>query len=185
MLGITLHDGWVLTRFWILAIPLLMAVFLVGVVCFVLLVLVARRNGKSLPLVAIVIFAVIGMAGPIVLTSSPKTSAAIRFWVERPIFSAIAEMELPLDEMRPYDGVELPRSLCVVSVNCEVYTLHTFNTGEPVLFVPDYLGIPDGAAGYGHFARTPSPGMAYDGFGDRICPTMELADGWWWLGFCG
>ncbi|WP_157128904.1 hypothetical protein [Nocardia amamiensis] len=42
---------------------------------------------------------------------------------------------------------------------------------------------PDDALGYGYFVGTREPGP-YDGFGEPVCPTMELAGGWWWLDYC-
>lgn len=62
-----------------------------------------------------------------------------------------------------------------VSANRKVVVIGT-SDGHQVRFVPDFVGIPDGAAGYGHFIGPPDPGP-YDRFGDSICPTMELAGG--------
>ncbi|MEU1432435.1 hypothetical protein ABZ412_35750 [Nocardia sp. NPDC005746] len=102
-----------------------------------------------------------------------NANAWTRFWVERPAFAAIAAMELP-DGKIDYYGAELPPHLCLVSANCRVAVIGT-SGGQPVLFVPDYIGIPDDALGYGHFVGTPEPGP-YDGFGEPVCPTMELAE---------
>ncbi|WP_040841560.1 hypothetical protein [Nocardia brevicatena] len=104
------------------------------------------------------------------------------FWLERPAFAAVAGMEVPQHRQGNYYGAPLPSHLCFVSANCKVAVIGTSN-GYPVRFVPDYIGIPDGAAGYGHFTGKPDPGP-YDGFGDDICPTLELDGGWWWLGPC-
>ncbi|QLY31759.1 hypothetical protein [Nocardia huaxiensis] len=181
-LGVTLHRGWIATEFWILTLPLLLAVFVMLSGGFALVLWLAFRGGRRWPLVATAIFVLIGAGGPVLLFSNSKANAWTRFWVERPAFAAVEAMELPPDREIDYYGVQLPRHLCFVSANCKVAVIGT-SGGQPVRFVPDYIGIPDDALGYGHFVGTPEPGP-YDGFGEPVCPTMELADGWWWLDFC-
>ncbi len=181
-LGVTLHSGWVFTEFWIFALPLLLAVFVIVLACFALALFLASRDTRRWPLVATAVLTAVGVGGSVLLTLNPKASAWTRFWVERPAFAAVAAMELPELRAIDYYGVELPRHLCFVSANCKVAVIGT-SGGQPVRFVPDYIGIPDDALGYGHFVGTPEPGP-YDGWGARICPTMELAGGWWWLGYC-
>ncbi|MGK8491361.1 hypothetical protein [Nocardia asiatica] len=181
-LGVTLHRGWLLTDFWIFALPLLLGVFVTVLACFVLVLFLAARDTRRWPLVATAVLALIGVGGSVLLFFDPKAAAWTRFWVERPAFAAVAAMKLPEHHKVDYYGVELPRHLCFVSANCKVAVIGT-SDGQPVRFVPDYIGIPDDALGYGHFVGTPEPGP-YDGFGEPICPTMELAGGWWWLDFC-
>ncbi|WP_342800182.1 hypothetical protein [Nocardia sp. No.11] len=182
-LGVTLHIGWVFTEFWILAFPLLLGVFVIVLACFAFVLFLASRDTRPWPLVATAVLALIGVGGSLFLFFNPKAAAWTRFWVERPAFAAVAAMELPELRSIDYYGVDLPRHLCFVSVNCKVAVIGTSN-GQPVRFVPTYIGIPDDAHGYAHFVGTPEPGP-YDGFGEPVCPTMELGGGWWWLDFCG
>ncbi|MFB7718816.1 hypothetical protein [Nocardia sp. NPDC056100] len=162
--------------------PLLAMVFLVILALFVIALYLASCDARRWPLVATAVLALIGLGGSVFLFFNMKATAWTRFWLERPAFSAIAAMELPTDRDIEYYGVELPDHLCFVSANCKVAVIGT-SGGHPVRFVPDSIGIPDDAYGYGHFVGTPEPGP-YDGFGEPICPTMELAGGWWWLGSC-
>ncbi|MEU1432336.1 hypothetical protein ABZ412_35245 [Nocardia sp. NPDC005746] len=181
VLGVTLHRGWIVTKLWILALPLLLGVFVAALACFALALFLAGGDTRRWPLAATAMLALIGIGGSVLLFMNPKASAWTRFWVERPAFAAIAAMELPEGKI-PFYGVELPPHLCLVSANCRVAVIGT-SGGQPVLFVPDYIGIPDDALGYGHFVGTPEPGP-YNGFGEPVCPTMELAGGWWWLDSC-
>ncbi|MFB7718524.1 hypothetical protein [Nocardia sp. NPDC056100] len=181
-LGVMLHRGWIVTKLWIFAFPLLLAIFATVLTFFVLALYLAARSGRRGPLAATAVLTLIGLGGPVYLYFHTEANAWTRFWLERPAFSAIAAMELPQDRKIEYYGVELPEHLCFVSANCRVAVIGT-SGGHPVRFVPDYIGIPDDAFGYGHFVGTPEPGP-YDGFGEPICPTMELGGGWWWLDFC-
>lgn len=181
-LGVTLHRGWIVTKLWIFALPLLLGVFVTVLASFVLVLFLAGRDRRRWPLVATAVLALIGIGGSVFLFWNSKASTWTRFWLERPAFAAVAAMELPERRSIDYYGVELPLYLCFVSANCKVAVIGT-SGGQPVRFVPDYIGIPDDAFGYGHFVGTPEPGP-YDGFGEPVCPTMELSGGWWWLDYC-
>ncbi|MEV0297384.1 hypothetical protein [Nocardia sp. NPDC050710] len=181
-LGVTLHRGWILTQLWLLALPVLALAFLILIALLALALWQASRDMHQWPVLATVMLALIGVSGPIFCVVNPKAAVWSRFWLERPAFAAVATVEVPERGRGDYYGVELPSHLCFVSANCKVAVIG-INGGQPVRFVPDYLGIPDGAIGYGHFTGTPESGP-YDGFGDPICPTMELAGGWWWLERC-
>ncbi|WP_157534904.1 hypothetical protein [Nocardia inohanensis] len=182
LLLVTLHRGWIVTQFWILALPLLLGVFVVVSALLMVMVWLAGRDGRWWSLVATVLLAVVGVGGSVFLFFDLKAFVWTKFWLERPAFTAIAAMELPERDRIGYYGVDLPAYLCFVSANCKVAVIGT-SGGEPVRFVPDFLGIPDDAEGYAHFVGTPEPGP-YDGFGESICPTVELGGGWWWLGSC-
>ncbi|MFI5536406.1 hypothetical protein ACIA5H_08450 [Nocardia sp. NPDC051900] len=181
-LGYTLHRGWILTQLWLLALPLSALAFLISIALFTLALWRARRDARRWPLAVTAVLAVIGLCGPVFLILEPEAAAWTRFQLERPAFAAAATVEVPEPGAGDYYGVALPRHLCFVSANCKVAVIGT-SGGQPVRFVPDYVGIPDGAVGYGHFTGTPGAGP-YDGFGDPICPTTELAGGWWWLTPC-
>ncbi|WP_067714099.1 hypothetical protein [Nocardia yamanashiensis] len=181
--GVVLHRGWIVTKLWLLALPLLLAIALVLITLFVVAVWRAGRHPSPWPLAITSMLTVLGIAGPAFLATHLEASAWTRFWLERPAFAAIAHMEVPPYGQGDYYGTDLPAQLCFVSAMCKVAVIGT-SAGHPVRFVPDYVGIPDDAFGYGHFIGKPDPGP-YDGFGAQICPTMELAGGWWWLDYCG
>ncbi|WP_342800329.1 hypothetical protein [Nocardia sp. No.11] len=176
-----LHRGWVVTQLWLLALPVLVLVWVVVIVVFAVAIGRARRFPRRWPVVVTAVFAVIGTGGPALFVAEPEVGVFTRFWLERPAFAAVAATSVPA---RPddYYGSPLPSHLCLVSANCRVAVIGT-SGGHPVRFVPDHVGIPDGATGYAHFRGAPGPGP-YDGFGDPICPKIELSGGWWWLGGC-
>ncbi|GGL17490.1 hypothetical protein GCM10011588_35260 [Nocardia jinanensis] len=58
-----------------------------------------------------------------------------------------------------------------------------YSNGAPVRYAADYIDIADHTYGYGHFVGTPEPGP-YNSVGIPVCPTMELAGGWWWIERC-
>ncbi|MGW6421110.1 hypothetical protein ACWF82_00390 [Nocardia sp. NPDC055053] len=171
-----LHHGRILTHLWLLALPVLALAWLMIFAVFAFALWRAARYAPGWPVVVTAAMAVIGM----LFIADREAGAWARFWIERPAFAAVAAMDPP--DRDTYYGTQLPDHLCSVSVNCKVATIG-ISGGHPVRFVPDYAGIPDGATGYGHFIGRPDPGP-YDGFGDAICPTMELAGGWWWLSGC-
>ncbi|MEV0389596.1 hypothetical protein [Nonomuraea sp. NPDC050643] len=179
---LALHTGWLFTVLWILGpVALIGAVFAFVVLCCPALALVAvHERFTALGLACLVL--ILGVAAPVVLVLSPDLRVRARFYVERSAFGSVVELarqgRLASDE---YYGARLPGPLCFVSATCGVVTW-TAGDGQPVLFVPDWVGIPDDAVGYAHF--TGPPGGSYDGFGLRICPRLELADGWWWLDAC-
>lgn len=180
--GVVLHRGWIVTKLWLFALPLLLIVALLVISLFTVVVWLASRGDSRRQLAATSMITVIGLAGPVFLATHLEASAWTRFWLERPAFAAIADIEVPPYGEGDYYGVDLPGQLCFVSAMCKVAVIGT-SGGHPVKFVPDYVGIPDDAFGYGHFVGTPEPGP-YDGFGETICPTMELGGGWWWLDYC-
>ncbi|MEV6061059.1 hypothetical protein AB0L62_13755 [Nocardia asteroides] len=177
---IALHRGVIVTYLWLLALPLLALVFAAVIAGFGLAVWRASRHPSRWPLVTTAALAVIGIGAPVLFVVRPEVGVWLRFQLERPAFAAVAAMDAP-DADDGYYGKSLPRHLCWVSANCKVADLGS--PEQPVPFVPDYVGIPDGATGYAHFTEPPGDGP-YEGFGDPICPRVELSGGWWWLGAC-
>jgi hypothetical protein len=55
--------------------------------------------------------------------------------------------------------------------------------GQPVVFLPQWIGIPDDAAGYVFFNGDPSPELIVDLFGEpaHVRAGIDLGDGWWYL----
>ena len=85
-----------------------------------------------------------------------------------------------------YDA-PLPAELAAISVNGRMSVAGECG-GEPVLFVPEFTGIPDGAFGYIHvtclnplaLAESTRDAEYLDGNGDRLIARFPLGDGWWW-----
>ncbi|GAD85993.1 hypothetical protein NCAST_32_04800 [Nocardia asteroides NBRC 15531] len=177
---IALHRGVILTYLWLLALPLLALAFAAVIAGSGLAVWQASPHASRGPLVATAGLALIAIGAPVLFVVRPELGVWLRFQLARPGFAAVAAMDAPSAD-DGYYGKSLPGHLCWVSANCKVADIGT--PEQPVPFVPDYVGIPDGATGYGYFTDAPSAGP-YDGFGDPICPRIELPGGWWWLGGC-
>ncbi|MEV4172285.1 hypothetical protein [Nonomuraea sp. NPDC049709] len=183
LVGLVLHSGWLHTELWILAPFVLMAAMSAFVVLTAPAVAFVAVRGRSGVISATCLLLVAGVVTPAVLTVSPDLRARARFYLERPAFGRVVELaRAGRLASGSYHGARLPGELCFVSATCGVVTWRAEDGGR-VLFVPDRVGIPDDAVGYAHF--TGAPRGAYDGFGMRICPSFELADGWWWLDACG
>ena len=55
--------------------------------------------------------------------------------------------------------------------------------GRPVVFLPQWLGIPDDAVGYVFIDGVPEQGLTVDLFGSRVhvAGGTDLGNGWWYL----
>lgn len=177
-----LHHGPIYTELWLMGILAELAVYAVAIGCYGFLLIGLGSRKRALIAGALVMLT--GLAcGPVLWTDS-VLRAQMRFALERPAFDRIAALARAGrlgDLEKEYYGVPLPGMLCYVSANCRVAALG-YSDGQPVLFVPDSVGIPDDAVGFGHFAG--EAGDSYDGFGLVICPKKELGGGWWWLDRC-
>jgi hypothetical protein len=124
-----------------------------------------------------------GLTGALWVRADPAARAWVRFQSERPAFTKVVSMvrEGRFGDPRDWDyyGPRLPGSLCLISVNCRVARIGG-DDGRWVLFIPDWIGIPDDAVGFAHFDAPPD-GRFLDGFGSPLCPTTRLGSGWWWM----
>ncbi|MEV0367998.1 hypothetical protein [Nocardia fusca] len=142
---------------------------------------VARSGSRGLS-VAAAVLAVVSVSGSLFLFVDTKASGWARFWLEYPAFAAAAAVEVPEHGEGDLYGVDLPSHLCVVAPNCRIATLG-YSNRAPIRYAADYVEVFEDTYGYGHFVGTPESGP-YNGFGTSVCPTMELAGGWWWLERC-
>ncbi|MEV4167219.1 hypothetical protein [Nonomuraea dietziae] len=185
MLAVGLHIGGLVTALWLLA-PLVEGVaYLVALAVYVpVMTVLVRRRGVAACAAGLVL-TIAGLAAPVTLQFTPELRVPLRFHLERFAFTQVAELaregKLPAERLHSYLGAELPSHLCFVSANCRVSALGT-SGGRPVLFLPDWLGIPDDALGYAHF--TGEATGSFDAYGMRVCPTTHLGDGWWWMDRC-
>ncbi|MEV0685057.1 hypothetical protein AB0I35_14450 [Nocardia sp. NPDC050378] len=175
-----LHSGWVVTALWILALPLLAAFWLAVVVVAVIAAWRTTKMERRWPQVVAGLAAVVSIGVPVMFYLWPEARVWTRFQLERPAFDAAVARDL---SVRDYYGTDLPTHLCWVSANCKVAVVRTVDN-HTARFVPDYVGIPDGAVGYAQLDGEP-PAEPFEVFGDQLCPVIELGDGWWWLEYCG
>jgi hypothetical protein len=176
-----LFSSWLLTKLWLLGLLFLLVLFIIAAaVTCVATVVIARRTGAERA-------AAIGLAGGLLAMTvvlGDWNSAYARFWfaLNRPQFVATADLArsgaLGVPAEWDYYGPRLPAPLNVLSVNGRISMIDEA-AGEPILFMPAYLGVPDDAYGFVHISGAHRPG-SLDGYGDLIAPRIELGDGWWW-----
>ncbi|MEV0731449.1 hypothetical protein [Polymorphospora sp. NPDC050346] len=55
--------------------------------------------------------------------------------------------------------------------------------GEPVVFLPQWLGLPDDAGGYAYLAGEPRPDLEVNLYGARayLAGGIRLGNGWWYV----
>jgi hypothetical protein len=84
--------------------------------------------------------------------------------------------------MDDYYGRALPWCLRDLSTLGTAAVVGEQDSG-PVVFLPQWLGIPDDAAGYVFVDGVPEPGLTVDLFGARVhvAGGTDLGDGWWYL----
>ncbi|MFE3054811.1 hypothetical protein [Nocardia sp. NPDC059239] len=179
---VTLHAELFLYWIGVLYLPLFAFGYLILAIVFVVLLRRVTRSGSQGLAVATAALAVVGVSGSLFLFVDTKASGWARFWLEYPAFAAAATVEVPKHGEGDLYGVELPSHLCVVAPNCRIANLG-YSNGAPVRYAADYVDVFEDTYGYGHFVGTPEP-RPYNGFGIPLCPTMELAGGWWWLERC-
>jgi hypothetical protein len=176
-----LFSGWLVTKLWLVGVLFFLVLFIIAaVVTCLATVVIARRTGAARAVS-------IGLAGGLLAVTvvfGDWHSAYARFWftLNRPQFVAAADLArsgaLGVPAEWDYYGPQLPAPLNVLSVDGRISVIGEA-AGQPVLFMPAYLGIPDDAYGFVHISGADRPGRL-DGYGDRIEPRIELGDGWWW-----
>jgi hypothetical protein len=81
-----------------------------------------------------------------------------------------------------YYGQRLPRYLADLSTNGRAATV-AFQDGKPVVFLAQYMGIPDDAIGFVYFDGVPDSDLLIDLFGypATFADGEQLGDGWWYV----
>lgn len=181
-LVVTLHAEFFMYWLWVLYLPLFAFGYSILAIVFAVLLWPLIRTGSRGLSVAATALAAVGVGGSLFLFVDTEAGGRARFWLEYPAFAAAATVEVPEYGKDDLYGVELPSHLCVVAPNCRIANLGSSN-GAPIRYAADYVEVSDNTYGYGHFVGTPEPGP-YNGFGIPVCPTVELAGGWWWLERC-
>ncbi|MEN3536531.1 hypothetical protein AAH991_15560 [Microbispora sp. ZYX-F-249] len=185
MAALELHRGPVYSALWLFGVFAEGAAYLVLLAVCLPMMVVLGLGRRPIPIVIGLVLMVLGLASGPVSWADPALRAQIRFFVERPAFGRVVELSrqgrLPVTGQDAYYGPELPGLLCYLSANCRVATLG-YSGGQPILYIPDWIGIPDDSIGFAHFAGEASG--RYDGFGMQICPVVPLGEGWWWMDSC-
>ena len=80
---------------------------------------------------------------------------------------------------RGTDGI---RIVCGLSTSGTAAVVGQRDSGR-VVFLPQWLGIPDDATGYVFVDGAPQPSLTVDLFGARVqvAGGVNLGDGWWYL----
>lgn len=81
-----------------------------------------------------------------------------------------------------YYGQQLPRYLADLSTNGRAATVGR-QDGKPVVFLPQFMGIPDDAVGFAYFDGQPDSDLLIDLFGypAYLAEGDSLGDGWWYV----
>lgn len=111
----------------------------------------------------------------------PRSYYVIHRWGFAEVADLVHQGELgrPGEE---YYGQQLPRYLADLSTNGRAATVGR-QDGEPVVFLPQFMGIPDDAVGYVYFDGQPDSDLVIDLFGypATLAEGQSLGDGWWYV----
>jgi hypothetical protein len=127
--------------------------------------------------------AVVGLVACVYMTNwgvfEPRSYFATHQWAFGHVASLADDGELDSDE---YLGAPLPRYVADLSTNGRVAVIGD-QDGQPVYFLPQYMGLRSRAAGYVYFDGVPEPGLVIDLFGHReyLTAGLDLGDGWWYI----
>ena len=105
------------------------------------------------------------------------------YWSHRWAFAAVADgvRDGTIGASDAYYGELLPRPLRDLSTNGRAAAISRHG-GRPVVFVPEYLGVPDDAAGYVFYEGVLPADLTLDLYGSRasLKGAENLGDGWWY-----
>lgn len=166
-------------------VGLIMTCWVVGVGVAVVVIARGVRTTR-LKLVVVVLFSVVAVALSGWTSSWTMLDPRSNFFVHQYRFAMLAEV-LDRGDFRgthEYYGDPLPISLASLSLNGRVSIRGTCK-GQPVYFVPRWVGMPDDAGGYLYFPGLPEPGEScfLDLWGrpGYLSEAEPLSKGWWWL----
>jgi hypothetical protein len=166
----------------VLVVPVVeAAVWAAAVTVTVYVVWWVRRGGVVLGVLA----ALIGGAAFAYLTNwsvlEPRRYYEFHRWGFGQVAELVDEGELGAlgDE---YYGQRLPRYLADLSTNGRAATVAR-QDGKPVVFLAQFIGIPDDAVGYVYFDGEPDTDLLIDLFGYPfyLADGEPLGDGWWYV----
>ncbi|MEU4781958.1 hypothetical protein [Micromonospora sp. NPDC023633] len=107
------------------------------------------------------------------------------YWAShRWAFNAVADgvQEGRIGTSREYYGQRLPLHLRDLSTNGRAAVVGR-QDDKPVVFLPQWIGVPDDAGGYVYLDAPPRPDLVVDLFGEpvRVAGGQHLGDGWWYV----
>lgn len=156
--------------------------WLTAIVVTVLAVLVVWRGGGRR---RVALLLVPGLLAPAAIVTVDWTSAYVHGFhrLNRADFAAAAALADKVTAR--YDdryGQLLPKELQHLSTGGRAVRLGTgADNGPTAVFLPVWIGTPDGAAGYGYLPGTPTD-TVFDCFADPCRARWSLGDDWYWLG---
>lgn len=165
---------------WIFALVVYAGVYLLAAVLTIAFTIGAwRKHGPAWSAATLATSA--AAAAVILAVDWTWTSVHGTFLLNRPHFAAVAALsEAGALESDEYYGARLPLGLGHLSVHGTAARIDAAAPDTSVLFLPAWLGIPDGGVGYAYLGdRAPEP--RYDCFGDWCEPRWSLGGGWYWL----
>ncbi len=139
------------------------------------------RRGRSVPALSLVL--VPGVLAPVAIVAVDWTSTFVHGFhrLHRADFHAAAALA---DQVTARHGDRygqvLPKNLRHLSSKGRAVRVGTEGSGPTGILLPVWVGVPDGAAGYAHFAGTPGD-TEFDCFADPCRVRWSLGDGWYWL----
>jgi hypothetical protein len=106
------------------------------------------------------------------------------YWSHRWAFAAVADgvRHGTIGASDAYYGEPLPRPLRDLSTDGRASAIARYD-GHPIVFLPEYLGIPDDAAGYVFFEGVSPEDVWVDLYGApaTLHGAENLGDGWWYV----
>lgn len=179
--GLHLFGLW-LANLWLFGLLItglgwLLAVTVTGIA----LVVVWRWKGLGRALALVL---VPGVLAPVAIVAVNWTSVFVHNYhrLYRDDFRAAAALTDKVTA-RYHDkyGQVLPKDLRHLSSMGRAVRVGTDGDGPSGIFLPVWVGTPDGAAGYAYLTGTPT-GTTFDCFADPCRVRWSLGDGWYWLG---
>jgi energy-coupling factor transporter transmembrane protein EcfT len=105
------------------------------------------------------------------------------YWSHRWAFAAVADgvRDGTIGTSDAYYGEPLPRPLRDLSTTGQASVIGRYS-GRPVVFLPQFLGIPDDAAGYVFYEGVLPADFTIDLYGApaSLHGAVNLGDGWWY-----
>lgn len=106
------------------------------------------------------------------------------YWSHRWAFAAVADgvRHGTIGASDAYYGEPLPQPLGDLSTDGRASAIGRYS-GRPVVFLPEYLGIPDDAAGYVFYEGVLPADFTLDLYGAQasLNGAENLGDGWWYV----
>jgi hypothetical protein len=178
--GLHLFGLW-LANLWVFGLLLTGLGWLVALAVTGVAVVAVWRRGRSVQALSLVL--VPGVLAPVGVVAVDWTSTFVHgfYRLHRDDFRAAAALaDQVTAEYGDRYGQVLPKDLWHLSSKGRAVRVGAEGGGPTGILLPVWVGTPDGAAGYAHFAGTPSD-TSFDCYADPCRVRWSLGDGWYWL----